>query len=457
MKSLLLGAFVACAALSGCATFSSDGGFDAVAAATRDKLAKRVRWARSADERAKSESEVADLLRHPLAVDDAVQVALLNNPGLQAAFAELGISEADLVQSGRLPNPRFTLRHASADGLVDVEETLTFNVLSLLTVPYVHAIEKSRFAGVQSAMIMEVADLADRTRSAYYTAVAARESLHYAWQVKDAAQTSAELAHRMQGAGNWSRMDQAQQQGFYNQALQDLARAQLADETAAAELNRLLGLRDESVPVQLSERLPELPTNIAMLPSLEQTAMQSRLDLQLLRSQIAELARTLKLTKATRFVDVLDVGPARVREGSRNDPYEKGYEVSLEIPIFDSGDARVHKAEAIYAQAVDRLAQAAVDARADVRKAAAQYQTTFVVAVRQRDDVIPLSKAIAKQELLRYNASLVSIFDLLANARAEVLSVNDYIRDARDFWIAQSHLDAVLIANAPHAAKDSSW
>jgi outer membrane protein TolC len=457
MKSLLLGAFLACAAVSGCTTFSRDGGFDAVAEATQDKLAKQVRWARSADERAKSDAEVAALLSHPLAVDDAVQVALLNNPGLQATFAELGISEADLVQSGRVPNPRFTLRHSSAAGLYDIEETLTFNVLSLLMVPYVNATEKRRFAQVQTAMVIQVADLADRTRSAYYTAVAARESLHYAWQVKDAAQTSAELAHRMQGAGNWNRMDQAEQQGFYNQALQDLARAQLADEAAAAELNRLLGMRDDAVPVQLADRLPELPTNIAMLPSLEQTAMQSRLDLQLMRSQIAELARKLKLTKATRFVDVLDVGPTRVRNGTANDPYEKGYEVSLTIPIFDSGDARVHKAEAIYAQAVDRLAQAAVDARADVRKAAAQYQTTYVLAVRQRDDVIPLSKAVAKQELLRYNASLVSIFDLLANARAEVASVNDYIQNARDFWIAQSHLDTVLIANAPRAHQDSAW
>jgi outer membrane protein TolC len=457
MKSLLLGAFLAGTALSGCATFSKDGGFDSVAATTRLKLGQDVRWARSAGERAKSDAEVAALLEHPLAVDDAVQVALLNNPGLQAAFAELGISEADLVESGRLPNPRFTLRHSSAGGLYDIEETLTFNVLSLLTVPYAHATEKRRFAQVQTGLVMQVADLADRTRTAYYTAVAARESLHYAWQVKDAAQTSAELAHRMQGAGNWNRMEQAQQQGFYDQALQDLARAQLADQRAAAELDRLLGLRDGAVAVRLSEHLPELPTNIAMLPSLEQTAMQSRLDLQLMRSQIDELARRLKLTKATRFVDVLDVGPTRVRNGTENDPYEKGYEVSLEIPIFDSGDARVRKAEAIYAQAVDRLAQAAVDARADVRQAAAQYQTAYILAVRQHDDVIPLSRAIAKQELLRYNASLISIFDLLANSRATVASVNDYIQSARDFWIAKSHLDTVLVANTPRAARDAAW
>jgi hypothetical protein len=53
---------------------------------------------------------------------------LLNNHALQASFQELGVSESDLVQSGRLPNPRFTLRHSSGGGLYDIEETLTFNV-----------------------------------------------------------------------------------------------------------------------------------------------------------------------------------------------------------------------------------------------------------------------------------------------------------------------------------------
>src|SRR6267154_2452600 len=97
------------AALSGCSTFSRDGGFDAVAAAARTQLGLEVRWPRSADERAKSEAQVVALLAQPLKPDDAVQVALLNNHALQASFQELGVSEADLVQSGRLPNPRFTL------------------------------------------------------------------------------------------------------------------------------------------------------------------------------------------------------------------------------------------------------------------------------------------------------------------------------------------------------------
>jgi hypothetical protein len=40
------------------------------------------------------------------------------------------------------------------------------------------------------------------------------------------------------------------------------------------------------------------------------------------------------------------------------------------------------------------------------------------------------------------------VFDLLADARDEITSVEDYIDSVRDFWIAKSHLDAALIANS---------
>lgn len=444
LMALLCGAMM----LGGCATFSRDGGFDTVAATTRARLGKDVRWPRTAAERAESDAAVAALLAHPLEVDDAVQVALLDNHGLQAAFQDLGVSEADLVQSGRLPNPRFTLRHAEADGLYSIEETLAFNVLALLTTPYAHAAEQRHFTQAQSGAVLAAARLADRTRTAYFTALAARESLRYAGLVKNAAETSAELAHRMLGAGNWNRLDQTQQQSFYMQAMQDLARAQLADARADADLRGLLGIADPQIEVRLPGQLPELPTNIVALPDLETMALRTRIDLQMRRTELDELARRLNLTKATRILNVLDAGPARVQEGPRGYPYEGGYEVSLEIPLFDTGDARVRKAEAVYARAAENFTQAAIDARTEVRKAAEHYRIAYEMAVREQEDIMPIRKQITKQDVLRYNASLISVFELLADARAQIGSVNDYIESARDFWIARSHLDAVSLAPA---------
>jgi outer membrane protein TolC len=375
------------------------------------------------------------------------------------------------VQAGRLPNPRFDLRHAGAAGQYDIEETLSFNVLALLTMPYAHDIEKRRFAQTQNSSVQRVAQLAKDTREAFYAAIAARQSLNYLQQVRIAAETGAELAHRMVSAGNWSRLDQAREQSFYNDAVQNLWRARLAEEAARERLMGLLGLPAQpsaqlsaqpsaqlsaqasvqasaQPALQLAEVLPELPASIEPLPDVERAVLQERLDLQLMRMHVDELGKSLGLTKSTRFVNVLDIGATRVRQGSREEPYERGYTVTLEVPIFDSGAARVKKSEAIYAQAVDRFSQAAIEARSQIRVAYAGYRAAFELAQRQRDEVLPLRQAIAQQNLLRYNASLISIFELLSDAREQVIGVDGYIQSVRDFWIAKSRLDGALLGNS---------
>jgi outer membrane protein TolC len=436
-------------ALGGCATFSRDGGFDAIADSTQQRLDKQVAWTRTPEERGKVDQRVAELLQHSLTADDAVQIALLNNRALQASFEALGISEADLVQSGRLPNPRFTYRHASAGGLYTIEESVAFNILSLATAPSVHDIEKRRFAQTQSAVLIDVVQLSDRTRRAYFTALGARETLRYQQQVREAAQASAELARRMVAAGNWNRLDQAREQSFYAAAWQSLERAQLAETIGRESLWRLMGLSGDQSAFTLAERLPDLPQRPDDPPNLE-TVLQGRIDLQMQRAQVDAQARSLGLTKATRFVNVLEAGPERILDGPRSDPYENGYEVTLEIPIFDAGTPKLRKAQAIYAQAVDRFAQAAVDARSEVRTAYSRYRAAYDIASHQRDEVLPVANAVAEQDLLNYNAARISVFDLLADARARIAGVDDYIQSVRDFWIAKSDFDTALLGAGSH-------
>jgi outer membrane protein TolC len=434
--------------VAGCATFSADGGFDSVAEGTRANLGKEVRWPRAENEQAKVDAQVAASLEHPVSVEDAVQIALLNNRALQASFEQLGISEADLVQSGRLPNPRFTLRHVGAAGQYDIEESLTFNVLSLLIAPYAHEMEKRRFAEVQSAVLVSVVELAGDTRRAFIAAVAARASVQYLEQVESAADAGAELARRMVAAGNWNRLDQAREENFHAAAAQSLSRARLAEVAARERLTRLMGLSADHPALALDDTLPELPPSIEEMPDVDATVMRNRVDLRLMRMQLDELAHRLGLTQVTRFADVFDVGPARVLQGPHSAPYERGYELSLQIPIFDSGAARVRKAEAVYSQAVDRFAQAAIDARSQIREACAAYRAAYDIARRQRDEVLPNARLIADQNLLRYNASLLSVFELLADARDRIAANDNYLNSVRDFWIAKSELDTTLLGHA---------
>ena len=132
-------------------------------------------------------------------------------------------------------------------------------------------------------------------------------------------------------------------------------------------------------------------------------------------------------------------------EGVRSSQWKKGYEISFELPIFDWGTARVAKAEAIYMQAVERTAEMAVNARSEVREAYKGYRVSYDIARHYRDEIVPIRKRIADENLLRYNGMLIGVFELLADARSQIMSVNSSIEAARDFWIARTNLDMSLI------------
>src|SRR5262249_4806662 len=82
-----------------------------------------------------AESRVSRLLRTPLSADAAVQIALLNNPGLQAAYNRLGIAEAVAVQSSRPPLPIFSFDDVSTSLELDIERKIVASILSVATWP----------------------------------------------------------------------------------------------------------------------------------------------------------------------------------------------------------------------------------------------------------------------------------------------------------------------------------
>jgi len=428
--------------LGGCATFSADGGFGTVDALVKERTGQSPRWVKTDADADQVRSEVAQILAKPLSADDAVRVALLNNRGLQAGYAELGIAEADLVQAGRLPNPRLSYLRARHGAELKTETLFMLNVFAFLTMPLATEIESRHFEVTKHTVAMHAVEIAARTRQAWARALAAKEAARYFTDVKTAAEASAELARRMAAAGNYSRLQRAREQAFYADAVAQLARAEHAALFERENLSRLMGLWGGDLGFQLPVRLPDLPAAPQKIENLEQRAIDGRLDVQAARLELEGLAKSLGLTRTTRFINAVEFGPARIAE-TPNAP-KKGYEIALEIPLFDWGGARVARAEHQYMQGVNQLAQLAVNARSEVRGAYSAYRTAYDLAKHYRDEIVPLRKRISEENLLRYNGMLISVFELLADAREQVMSVNAYIEALRDFWLADSDLQSAL-------------
>jgi outer membrane protein, multidrug efflux system len=438
-------------AMAGCASVSPDGNAADIAALTSGKTAGVAAQVAAADS-ATTRAAVAQLLAQPVTAESAVRIALLNNPGLHASMATLGISDADRVQAGTLPNPHFAIGRFVAGDTVEIERALRFNVLGLLTLPW-----RAKWQGQQHELAklqaaQEVIKLAADARKAWINAVAAQQTAQYMQDAKLAAEAGGELARRMARVGNWSRLEQARQQVFLADATTQLARAQQSAFAEREKLIRLMGLWGQQTEFTLTERLPDVPRVPLDINNVEERALRERLDV---RSTIAEsgyVADSLGLVKASGFINALDVTYRRnttFDNATGDKETKKGWELELPLPIFDWGGASNARAQGVYLQSVARVRQTAINARSEAREAYHGYRTAYDVAVHYRDEVVPLRKFINDEVLLRYNGMLSSVFDLLGDMRTQIMAVNGAIEAQRDFWLADADLQTTLTGTSP--------
>jgi outer membrane protein TolC len=450
---------VACVALaSGCASTDPHTAFAPVQQTVRNTVKQELPWPKSPQEQAQVDARVNALLAQPLSSEQAVEVALLNNAKLKASLQQLGIAQADIAQATRLPNPGFTFGRFRSGDEREIERSWHLGLARLIAMPWLKGAAEDAMRQTQADVTMQALALTAQTRRAWIAAVHAQEVQRYALQVMEATEASAELARRMQQVGNFNKLQQAREQAFYADAVLAVARAQAAVQSTRERLIQAMGLWGEQLNFKLPDRLPDLPKAATERPDVEAAAMATRLDVQSAKAYSAQTARSLGLWRVQRFVNVMSLGYElnTSNEGDRS----KGYEVSLELPLFDWGDARMAKAQAIYMQSVHRTADVAVHARSEVREAYGHYRLTHDIAKHHREEVVPLKQRIADESLLRYNGMIIGVFELLADARAQVASVVAAIDALRDFWMAQADLDMAMVGkpmlSLPAAAAQSS-
>lgn len=435
-------ALSALALLAGCASFSPDGGFGRVEALAQERVGAKPQRMTGAADMARLSQEVERLLAAPLSADAAVQIALINNRGLQARMAELGIVEAELVQSLRPRNPGFSYGRFAQGDVREYERSFLFDLMWLITQPARSEIEQRRFERTQLEVAGEVLHLAQTTRQAWFAAVAAQEMVRRLEEAVTAARAGAELAARMAEVGNFSRLRQQREQLLYAELAAELARARLAAVRSRERLTRLLGLAGTQRDYRLPDRLPPLPSAPLEEPELIRQAMERRLDVRMARAELEGLAKNLGLTRSTGLINVLEVG--WLNSTATGAPVKRGYEIELRLPIFDWGQARTARAEALYTQAMHRVAEIAVNAQSEVAEAYAAYRAAYDLARHYRDEILPLTERIAEESLLRYNGMLIGVWDLLADARERVRGMQAANAALRDFWSAETNLVMAL-------------
>ncbi len=428
--------------LVGCASVPPQHGLANVRRDIQHRSGLRVDWTQDARSDSALVVWTASTLIGEVSVDTAIQVGLLRNKGLQAAFEDLGIARSDLVQSGLLANPVATAASAFArgggTGITSFGVALPF--IDLLQRPLRQRVAAQEFDAARARMSAAVVKLAAEIRIAYVDAQAGEQLLEVRRAVSAALDASATAAIAIHDAGNLSDFDLAQERAQAADARLEVFRAEANVRVTRAELERVMGVNGGQAWT-LTPRLRSPSDSTQGDAGLIETAMGRRLDLRATQSDANAAAQRLGLTRAFALLPDGTLGATYERDP---DGTFVGGTISVPVPLFDHGQGRVSRNRALLRQALARHDALVQDIVGEVR-----HLTASLVSAQAREEhlrrvVLPLRHQAVLESQKFANAMEHSVFMLLMVKQAEIDAGSAYVEALRDYWIARAALERAV-------------
>ncbi len=354
-----------------------------------------------------------------ISADTAVQAALLNNKGLQAAYANVGLSAAEAWQQATPENPIVSIGFlgigaAELGAYRAIEGLIATNILDAKTRKQRVALADVNFRTAQLTAVNDTLTLANQTRQAWINAVAAFETVSYLKRAKATSDAGSELARKLGETGALNKAGQAREQAFNAELAGQLGQARLNAIRAKEDLTRLMGLWGGDVDYYVPDALPTLPRSVVRIANVEGKALQNRFDLRVAKMGLEAQAAAFGLTDQTRLVTDLELiagfeTEREAEDGGTSTETTPQLELEFAIPIYDTGEARMRKAELAYLQAANVLAEKAVNVRSEARRAEAAYHASYKIARHYRDVLVPLRKTVEEEGLLSYNGMITKL------------------------------------------------
>jgi len=467
--------------VAGCATVNPKPDYDRVSRQIEAAAGYRVTVDPEGD--AAARQRVSEILADGLTAQEAVQLALLNNPRLQAGFLRIGIGRAAVVQSELFSNPSLalSLRFPDEGGLANVGVSLAQNIAELWQIrPRVRAAERDLDQTILT-LAREASIAALDAHSAYVRAVQTDRQLEIAQENLAIAQQLVELAVARREAGSGTEVD-VNLARAERVALNVTSRLSLVSAVEAkTNLAKVLGLTTPPDEWQPIDALPDA-VDLTFTPQrLVEVARANRLDLKAADAvtQAAEARLAFERSRILRTVE-LGVDMERADRRSRSGPnwladaawasaqsgaftlpslqprepqttdYVTGPTLSMELPLFDQNQAQVARAEFELLQAGHLRDAIDRDIVQESWAVHTRARTAFETAGFMRDELLPLREnglTLAREAYRVGSTTLLTVLDAqrrLLEARAGYVDVQAAAGVAR--------IDLERIAGRPFAA-----
>ncbi|MDO9208427.1 MAG: TolC family protein [Sulfuricurvum sp.] len=410
--SVVFGSFIL---FSGCSTLSQNEVFDSVNQMVTMRGAENLQWIKTPQEAARVDESVKMLLSQPLDEENAVRIALLNNRSLQQTYGEIGISQSELVEAGLMRNPLLGYSVGRSSGVTTSTLSVEVAFLDLLWIPLRRelgglALEETK-ARVGDTVLRTVRD----AKKNYVDARLAQERVILYRSILKSHEATLQLAVRQYTAGNLSKRNMLKIQDSYEHTRIESIKLARQNATAREALNKTLGLYGEQTHYLLSTQPLKLISPISSEVGLEKMAISNRLDMAAAIKGVDYAAKQLGYSENTRLLSDVDLSVES--EKTTDEKRFNTFGVKIPIPIFDFGQGRVSRAQALYNQSVHHLYETAVNIRSEVRERYAQLRYSYDIAHEYDEVIVKINQQILGETQLFYNGMLDGIYELLEDQR----------------------------------------
>lgn len=435
--------------LTGCASVDLGAGFPDVSAAVAERSGTTIVWNRGTELDREAEEKLRALRQRKLTPDDGVQIAMLNNRDLQAIYLELGVAQADLVQAGLFRNPILdaAVQFPLSGIRPDIQLGVVMSFLDAFYVPLRKRVAAAQFEEAKLRVTGAVLDFAVQVRAAFYEYQANEQMLELRRSIVQALTASFDVSRRLHDAGNITDLDLARDRALMEASKLALRSAESAARQSREQLNSLMGVWGEETGWEIDGRLPDIPQEALPGPAIERTVLTRSLDLSQARQRIIIAGQQLGYDKATALIPSMDFGASAERDPEEG--WRIGPVLSIPIPIFDQGQARVGRAVAELRRAQQEYYALAVRVRATARALQERMRGAQDRALYYRDIVMPLRERIVNEAQLQYNAMQIGVFQLLREREQQIEAGVAYVEAVREYWLARADLEQMSNGRLP--------
>ncbi len=335
------------------------------------------------------------LLDGELTRADCAAIVLGSHPRLEAAFHDIGASRAELAQAGLLSNPALSVFFLFPDGggATEVQGTIAASISDLWRIPARERVAEARLEERVLEAARLAGELVNRATEAHDRALAAERAALLARETAEIARRSeAEIAARVEmGAGRALDAELARSERL--DAELSAAAAEAEARGARSELFQCLALAGDFAAIRLGGELPRIEASDLDVGSLVERALGRRLDLRVLRAETEALAARIPAERR----DALPRVELALHGESPNDgPDLLGPGAVVTLPIFDTGEAAIRRAEEEYRAGLARWTAQAREVEQQVRGAWSTATAARAASELARGELVPRAERTAE-------------------------------------------------------------